>query len=124
MQQQLEPLFFIITLITVLLFSHIVDVIGSEQTASHTVAISQQGTPDFTIDTLILRHSNSRVLSQNAQPPAKARPSWSSFILTLSALHDHDRFTHYAPSRSLTLKNNRIAGWQDGNLLFRFIHSR
>ncbi|PTB33690.1 hypothetical protein [Photobacterium phosphoreum] len=124
MQKPIWRLSFFVTLVTVLLFSNVASVIelGFSQ-HSFTVA-SQDRAPDASIDIIIPRNATSRISSLEAQPPVKDPLPWPIVLLTIAMLLSLFSNLKYIAPHYLTFSNHRLAGWQDANLQFRFIHSR
>ncbi|CEO39056.1 hypothetical protein UA38_19145 [Photobacterium kishitanii] len=124
MQKTTGRLSFFITLLTVLLFCNVASVVELGFSQHSFTEASQDRAPDASIDILIQRHATSRINSLEAQPPTKDPQSWPILLLTIAMLLGLFSNLKYIAPHYLTFSSHRLAGWQDANLQFRFIHSR
>ncbi|MCL9777419.1 hypothetical protein [Vibrio methylphosphonaticus] len=135
MQRRLDTFPFILALFTVslctaillfslLLFSYIADISDSGNPPHQITTVNPERAPHIDNDTQLLRSSTLRVPQQKAQTHTKATLPWPVMISAMTLFTAGYRFTHHTPRSYLSFENNRLAGWQDTNLQFRFIHSR
>lgn len=116
---------FIITLLTVLLLCNIVSGIGLDLVQHQlNTAENQEKAPSASIETLITRIATPRLHQSEAQPPSKDPTPWPITLPTSTSFIDLFRVVRKLPHSYLLFDSYRLAGWQETNLQFRFIHSR
>ncbi len=112
-------------LLTVLLCSYAIGVIGlSDAKITYNRAISQDSAPDTKIDTLAAKTTSPRVLYSVSRPLKNNGLHWPLVLVSIGALLTFNRASYGLPQSHLLFDSRRLAGWQDANLQFRFIHSR
>ncbi|MCW8347942.1 hypothetical protein MD535_18300 [Vibrio sp. ZSDZ65] len=130
MQRRLETFPFILALFTVslcttiVLFSYIADISEPRVSLHPITTVSPERAPHIDNSTQLLRSSTLRVAQQKAQPHTKATLPWPMMMSAIALFTASYQFTHFTPRSYLFFENSRLAGWQDTNLQFRFIHSR
>ncbi|KXF82638.1 hypothetical protein [Enterovibrio coralii] len=125
MRQFIQRLPFLITLLMALLLGNTAAVVSQDLLqAPLTLAASQDSQPDASLDTFLPRYTNSRAHQPEPKAPEKDVASWPILLMTIAMLLALFRAASTLPRSYLTSDNHRLAGWQDSNLQFRFIHSR
>ncbi|MDD1793783.1 hypothetical protein LRP50_11635 [Enterovibrio sp. ZSDZ42] len=125
MDKLLKKLPFFMVLLIVLLSSYAIGVIGlSDAKIANNRAISQQSTPDTKIDTFASRTSLPRVLYSASRQPKKQGVNWPLMLASNTGVLALNITLYGLPKNHLLFDSRRLAGWQDANLQFRFIHSR
>ncbi|MEI8609150.1 hypothetical protein A1OW_17600 [Enterovibrio norvegicus] len=125
MEKLLKKLPFIMVLLTVLFCSYALGVMGLSY-AKNVInkAVSQESVPDTKIDTLAPRIASPRILVSASDPLNKDPLSWPMLFASFASLQVLRRILYGLPRTHLSIDTDRLGGWQDANLQYRFIHSR
>ena len=114
-----------ITLLTVLLLCNAVSSIGVNlKLENTTTTVSQEQIPNASLDILIPRIATQRIQIPETQIPTKDPAQWPIAIMSIAVFIALLRCVSNTPRGYLSSCNHRLAGWQDNNLQFRFIHTR
>lgn len=117
--------FSFITLLTVLLLCNAVSSIGVNlKLENTTTTVSQEQIPNASLDILIPRIATQRIQIPETQIPTKDPALWPIAIMSIAVFIALLRHVSNTPRGYLSSYNHRLAGWQDNNLQFRFIHTR
>ncbi|MGF1704393.1 hypothetical protein [Enterovibrio baiacu] len=125
MEKLPKKLPFIMALLTVLFCSYALGVIGLSH-AKNVInkAVSQESAPDTNIDTIAPRIASPRILISASDPLDKDPLSWPVLFASFASLLALGCILYGFPRTHLAIDTDRLAGWQDANLQYRFIHSR
>ncbi len=116
---------FITTLLSILLLGGIVNAIEMDLPQYQATVISPERAPDVANDNQLLRSPPTfRIAIQKAQPPSKETLPWLLVVSAFALLISTRWGAYYTPRSYLFSDSRRLAGWQDSNLQYRFIHSR
>ncbi|MCY9871306.1 hypothetical protein [Vibrio barjaei] len=119
---ELFPL--IATLLSILLLGGIVNAMEVDLPQYQATVISPDRTPDLANDNQLLRSSTFRVPIPKAQSASKEVMPWLLVVAAFTCLITTCWGARYTPRSYLFSDSRRLAGWQDSNLQYRFIHSR
>ncbi len=113
------------TLFTVLLGSYTLGVIGLSH-AENVInsAVSQESAPDVKIDMLARRIASPRIYFATTTPLKNDPFSWPILLTSIASLLALGHVLFGLPRTYSFIDSDRLAGWQDANLQYRFIHSR
>ncbi|MDD1780151.1 hypothetical protein LRP49_02960 [Enterovibrio sp. ZSDZ35] len=125
MRQFIQRLPFLITLLMALLIGNSVAVVSQDLLlAPTTLAAHQDSQPDASLDRFLLRYTASRINEPDTEPSDNDTVPWPIVLQTVAMLLLLFRVSQSLPRSYLLTDNHRLAGWQDTNLQFRFIHTR
>ncbi|PKF49831.1 hypothetical protein [Enterovibrio nigricans] len=125
MRQLIQKLPFLITLLVALLLGNTVAVVSQDLLQAPLVLTASQDTqPDASLDIALPRFTASRATQPEPQDSDNNPVPWPIVLLTVAMLLSLFRVLQSLPRSYLLSDNHRLAGWQDSNIQFRFIHIR
>ncbi|WP_035387199.1 hypothetical protein, partial [Ferrimonas senticii] len=125
MRQLIQRLPLMMTLLMVLLLGNTTTLLSQDLLqAPQSVLAGHDSRPDLSLDATLSQLASPRGPQSEQKLKPKLPNSWPLVLMTIAMLLALVRLPVLLPRRYLLSPSHRLAGWQESNLQYRFIHSR